>query len=245
MLRTELVEYLDSYLQVPVMEDFSNNGLQVEGASGVGLVAFAVDACQVTIDRAADLGAQMLVVHHGLFWGHPLPVVGPHRRRVKSLLDSNCSLYAVHLPLDGHKEVGNNVQLARVLGLEVTGPFREIGVGTIAPEGLSVEDLLQRVQQSLGIQPRLQSEGSGEVHRVAVMSGRATGEISIAAQEGFDTLITGEPLHDVFHDPAEYGINVIFAGHYATETLGLQALADHLEARFELETTFIDAPTGL
>jgi len=245
MLRTDLVAYLDSYLQVPETEDISNNGLQVEGADEVGLVAFAVDACQVTIDRAAQLGAQMLVVHHGLFWGHPLPLVGPHRQRVKSLLDSNCSLYAVHLPLDGHREVGNNVQLARELGLEAIGRFRDIGVEAVAPEGLDLDDLMQRVRQSLQVQPQLLSGGGHEVHRVALISGRATKEISIAAEEGFDTFITGEPLHDIYHDPDEYGINVIFAGHYATETLGLQALSGHIEDRFGLETTFIDAPTGL
>ena len=243
--RTELIAYLDSYLEIHAMDDFSSNGLQVEGAQYVELAALAVDACQITIDKAAELGAQMLIVHHGLFWGEPLFLVGPHLRRVRSLLDANCSLYAVHLPLDAHNEVGNNVQLAHILSLEVTGPFGDVGVATTAPEGLLLERLVSGVRHSLGIEPQVFAGGGAEIRHVALMSGRATREISLAAQQGFDTFITGEPVHDIYHEPEEYGINVVFAGHYATETLGLKALSEHLAAKFDLQTAFIDAPTGL
>ena len=118
MNRDALVSYLDDYLGVRAAQDTSDNGFQVEGADEVSRLAFAVDTCQETIEGAIAGGAQMLIVHHGLFWGKPLRIVGPHRRRVKALLDGHCSLYAVHLPLDRHAEVGNNAQLARLLGVQ-------------------------------------------------------------------------------------------------------------------------------
>jgi len=243
--RTTLVQYLDSYLKIEEIEDTSNNGLQVEGTVEVRCVAFAVDACQVSIDAAIAAGAQMLIVHHGLFWSKPLPLVGPHRRRVKALLDADCSLYAAHLPLDVHPEVGNNVELARLLGLTVAGDFGDVGVVAHAPAGLTLSALVEQVEAVLGFTPRVQACGPETVQRVAIVSGGPARNIAKAAQAGCDTYLTGEPSHSVYHDPAEYGINVIFAGHYATEKVGLQALARHLEAKFGLETTFIDLPTGL
>lgn len=245
MQRSALVQHLNSYLKTEEIEDVSNNGLQVEGAAEVHRVAFAVDGCHAAIEAAIAAGAQMLIVHHGLFWGRPLPLAGPHRRRVKALLDADCSLYAVHLPLDGHPEVGNNVELARQLGLKVMGSFSDVGVEARAPSGLTLSVLVEQIEAELRVRPRVQGCGPEIVRRVAIMSGRVPREIARAAEAGCDTLITGEPLHDVYHDPAEYGINVIFAGHYATEKVGLQALARHLETTFGLETTFIDLPTGL
>ncbi len=150
MNRDDLVLYLDNYLDVHALKDYADNGLQVEGADKVTKLAFAVDACQETIDGAIAAGAQMLVVHHGLFWGKPLLIVGPHRRRVYALLDAGCSLYAAHLPLDRHPEVGNNAQLARLLGLTVTGELGEAfgaAVGVIAEAGgsLAREQLVARL----------------------------------------------------------------------------------------------------
>jgi len=245
MKREALVRYLDNYLKIAESEDPSDNGLQVEGDSEVRRVAFAVDVSQAAVDAAIAADAQMLIVHHGLFWGRPVLLVGPHQRRVKALLSADCSLYAVHLPLDLHPEVGNNVQLARLLGLRVTGPFGDVGVEAEAEAGLTLGELERRVESALGIVPRVQAGGPAEVQRAAIVTGRVPREIAGAALAGFDTLITGEPLHDVFHDPAEYGINVVFAGHYATERVGLRALARHLETELGVETIFIDLPTGL
>ena len=135
MQREALVTYLDDYLGCRGTTDYSDNGLQVEGGDEVTRLAFAVDACQETIVGAVAAGAQMLIVHHGLFWGKVLRIVGPHRRRVQALLDGGCSLYAAHLPLDRHPEVGNNAQLARLLGLTVVGGLGEafgLPVGVIA-----------------------------------------------------------------------------------------------------------------
>jgi len=244
MQRTDLVRYLDSYLRVAEIEDVSANGLQVEGCATVGRLAFAVDACQATIEAAVAGAAQMLIVHHGLFWGQPLALVGPHHRRIKALLDADCSLYAVHVPLDVHPEVGNAVCLARQLGLTVVGDYGAVGVEARPPAGLTRAMLADHTAALLGASPTVLSGGPEAVERIAIVPGRAPREIARAAETGYDTLITGEQLHDVHHHAAEYGINVIFAGHYATETVGLRALADHLRAQFGLETMFIDLPTG-
>jgi dinuclear metal center YbgI/SA1388 family protein len=250
MKRDALVAYLDEYLGTRTTQDRSNNGLQVEGAGEATRLAFAVDACQASIDGAVGAGAQMLVVHHGLFWGEPLPIVGPHRRRVRALLDADCSLYGVHLPLDRHPEVGNNVELARLAGLTPIGQMGEasgqlVGIVAEAPPGLALSTLAARIAAFTGGPPLVQACGPDTVRRVGVISGGAARWIEEAASRECDTFFTGETSHGHFHAAAEYGINVIYAGHYATETVGLHALARHLQARFGLETGFIDQPTGM
>jgi dinuclear metal center YbgI/SA1388 family protein len=245
MKTSRLVQYLNSTLKIEEFDDISNNGLQVEGADETEHVALAVDACQATVDAAIACGAQMLVVHHGLFWGRPLFLTGPHRKRVKALLDAGCSLYAAHLPLDAHPEMGNNSELARLLGLDITGRFSDVGVEAQAPPGLSLDQLVTQVETITGSDPRVFAWGPSAVRRVAIMSGRASREVEAAARSGCDTLVTGEPLHEMYHEASELGINVVFAGHYATERVGLAALARRLETELDLETTFIDVPTGL
>jgi len=250
MQRDVLVAYLDEYLNIHTIKDYGENGLQVEGVDEITRLAFAVDANQSTIDGGIASGAQMLIVHHGLFWGKPLMIVGPHRRRVQALLVAGCSLYAVHLPLDGHPEVGNNAQLAGLLDLTVTGGFGEalgntIGVLAAAPPGLTLAQLASRVQAVLGQPPLVLPGNSDQVQTVGIISGAAAGDISEAARAGCDTFITGETTHAHYHDAAEYGINVIYTGHYASETVGVKALAVHLKTRFGLPGSFIDRPTGL
>jgi dinuclear metal center YbgI/SA1388 family protein len=248
MQREALVTFLDDYLGCRGTTDYSDNGLQVEGSDDVTRLAFAVDACQETIAGAVAAGAQMLIVHHGLFWGKVLRVVGPHRRRVQALLDGDCSLYAAHLPLDRHPEVGNNAQLARLLGLTVTGGLGEafgLPVGVIASATTPRAALVARLAASLGVSPLVLPEGPEHVRRVGIISGGAARDIATAAAAGCDTYITGETSHSSYHDAAEYAINVIYAGHYATETVGLKALATHLDVQFALPSTFIDRPTGL
>ena len=251
MRRDDLVAYLDDYLSVRATPDRSNNGLQVEGVAEVTHVAFAVDACQASIDGAIAAGAQMLVVHHGLFWGEPLPIVGPHRRRVRTLLDADCSLYGVHLPLDRHPDVGNNVELARLAGLTPIGQMGEasgqlVGIVAEAPPALALDELVARIAAFTGGPPLVHAGGPHLVRRVGVISGGAARWIEEAVTRGCDTFFTGETSHTHYHAATEYGINVIYAGHYATETVGLHALARHLrQAQFGLQTTFIDAPTGM
>lgn len=250
MNRDALVTYLDDYLDCRGSADYSDNGLQVEGGAEITRLAFAVDACQETIEGAIAADARMLIVHHGLFWGKVLRVVGPHRRRVKALLDGGCSLYAAHLPLDRHPEVGNNAELARLLGLTVTGGLGEafglpVGVIATAPAPLTRATLVARLAASLGVTPLVLPGGPEQVRTIGIISGGAARDIVDAAAAGCDTYITGETSHSSYHDATEYGVNVIYAGHYATETVGLQALAAHLAARFDLACNFIDRPTGL
>ncbi len=247
----ELIAYLDEYLRVREIEDTSQNGLQVEGVAEVRRVAFAVDACQAAADGAVAGKAQLLIVHHGLFWEKPRRLVGPLFRQVRTLMLGGCGLYAAHLPLDAHPEVGNNAELARKLGLRDLRPFGryhgvDIGVaGTLDPP-LPISTLIGRLIQTLHVPPvRVLAQGTPEARRVAVISGDAVSMLEEVVQAGLDTFITGETRHWAFHPVAELGVNVLFAGHYATEAVGLKALARHLEEKFGLETLFLDLPTGM
>ncbi|MBC7226742.1 MAG: Nif3-like dinuclear metal center hexameric protein [Thermoflexales bacterium] len=247
----KLITYLDEYLRVREIEDTSQNGLQVEAPAEMRKVAFAVDACQAAADGAVAAKAQLLVVHHGLFWEKPRRLVGPLFRQARTLILGGCGLYAAHLPLDAHPEVGNNAELARQLGLRDVRPFGryhgvEIGAaGTLEPP-LPIPTLIGRLIQVLRVPPvRVLAHGTPEARRVAVISGDAVSMLEQVAEAGLDTFITGEARHGAFHSVAELGVNVLFAGHYATEAVGLQALARHLEEKFGLETVFLDLPTGM
>jgi len=256
MKREELITYLDNYLRVKEIEDSSQNGLQVEGpeevtADNLAKVAFAVDSCQAAFERAVATGAQLLIVHHGLFWDKPLRLVGPIFQRVKTLIEGGCGLYAVHLPLDFHPEVGNNAELARLLELKDTRAFGEyhgstIGIGGALEPPIWLDVLVERLARATGGPPvRVLAHGPAEVSRVGCISGGAAFLMDQVADAGFDTFVTGETSHSFFHQAAERGLNVVHGGHYATETLGVKALARHLEEKFGLETTFLDIPTGM
>ena len=250
MKRDELVAYLDDYLQLDAFQDSSDNGLQVEGAAEVQRLAFAVDAGLAAFEEARAAQAQMLIVHHGLFWGKPVRVTGIHRRRLKTLLDADISLYAAHLPLDSHATVGHSATLARWLALEETAPFGEykglaVGVAGRLPRPRSLTDLVAAVEDLLG-RPvvAVWPFGPDEVRRVGIVSGGGASLVEQAAKAGVDVYLTGEVGHSYYHQARELGQNVIFAGHYATETVGLKALAEHLSSRFGLESRFLDLPTG-
>jgi dinuclear metal center YbgI/SA1388 family protein len=250
MKRNELVAYLDDYLQVKTIEDDSNNGLQVEGAEQVTRLAFAVDAGLAAIEAAREAGAQMLVVHHGFFWGKPLMVTGVHRNRLGQLFDGDLSLYAVHLPLDFHPEVGNNATLARWLDLEDVAPFGEYqgqpaGFAGQLPAALPLAQFVAQVEKLLG-EPvvKVWTFGSGTVQRVGIISGGAGFLVDQAAEAGVDVYLTGEVSHSFYHQARELELDVVFGGHYATETVGLKALANHLVTQLGLETIFLDLPTG-
>jgi dinuclear metal center YbgI/SA1388 family protein len=250
MKRDELVAYLDDYLQIETIDDRSNNGLQVEGKDEVTRLAFAVDASLAAFEAARSARAQMLVVHHGLFWGEPVLVTGIHRQRLGLLLEAGISLYAVHLPLDFHQEVGNNAVLARWLDLQEAGPF---GVYKSHPAGItgrlsspvSLEGFVERVERVLG-EPvvGVWPFGPTTIRRVGIASGGTGSLVDQAAQAGVDVFLSGEVSHIVYHQAQELGLNVVYGGHYATETAGLKALAAHLAARFALDTVFLDLPTG-
>jgi dinuclear metal center YbgI/SA1388 family protein len=246
----DLVRYLDDYLRTGEVGDDPTalNGLQVENAGEVQNVAVAVDGCQAVIDQAAERAADLLIVHHGLFWSGLEPVVGRHFRRIAALIRHGIALYAAHIPLDRHPEVGNNVVLARRLGMEVRGWFGEhrgSALGTWGELDLPRQALAGRLAEILGAPPRLIAGGPERVRRVGIITGSAGSMIKQARDAGLDSFITGEGQHWTYFDAEELGVNVFYAGHYATETLGVKALAEHIAERFQLPWSFIDHPTGL
>lgn len=251
MQHDELIDYLNEYFRVEDIEDKSLNGSQIQGPDDVTRVALAVDGCQASFERAVEEQAQLLIVHHGLFWGDPLPLVGPHFRRVRTLIEGGCGLYAVHLPLDLHPEVGNNAEMVRRLGLEERVPFGEyhgvkIGFAGRFDPPLDISTLIGRLVEALERPPiRVLDYGPEQIEDVGCVSGGAASMMDQVADAGLDAYITGETSHTFFHEAVERGLNVLFAGHYATETLGVKALARHLEERFELDTVFVDIPTGM
>ncbi len=254
----QIVAYLDDYLRIRELPDERNavNGLQVENGGRVGSIVAAVDASQATIDgvTADRAEAPLLLVHHGLLWDGNVPVTGRRYRRLSALLEHDIALYAAHIPLDLHPEVGNNVVLAERLGIAVDGWFgsyhgSSIGVWGHVPAVLASRDALvaelDRVLGTFAPGAKLIPGGPERVSKVGIVTGGAGGMIAAARDAGLDTFITGEGPHHTYFDAVEWGLNVIYAGHYATETLGVQALASRLAERFDLEWEFHDHPTGL
>jgi dinuclear metal center YbgI/SA1388 family protein len=246
----QLADYLDSYLKTSEIGDYPEavNGLQVENSGSVTRLAVAVDACQTVIDRAADLGADLLVVHHGLFWRGLEPLTGRHGMRVRKLVHSDTALYSAHLPLDLHPDIGNNAVLAKMLRLEGIEPFAEAkgqSIGLCGRLSLPLREFTARVSHCLGVAPRVIAAGPDRTDLVGVVSGGGGGLIRQACDAGLDTYLTGEGAHHTYFDAEEWGLNVVYAGHYATETVGVKALAEHLGRQFGLPWDFIDHPTGM
>ncbi|WP_425147239.1 Nif3-like dinuclear metal center hexameric protein [Deinococcus sp.] len=243
---SELTAWLDTYLKVADFKDWSNNGLQVEGNSTVTRIAASVDTSLRSIEEAIASGADLMVVHHGLFWNKPRMVSGPHRRRLQTALDAGLSIYAAHLPLDAHPEVGNNAMIASALSLQGAQPFAEIGQMGELPFEQTLQEFAERVQKLTGEICLVHGGGGGTgVRRLGVVSGSGAGYIEEAARLGLDTLLTGEPEHKHFHDAFELGLNVVYAGHYETEVFGVRALAARLAEQFGLPWQFLHLPTGL
>jgi len=243
-----LVEYLDSYLRIGGHPDYPTalNGLQVEGRPEVQRVCAAVDASEAAIDAAIERGADVLLVHHGLFWDGLRPVTGRRRRKLAKLLGSELSLFSVHLPLDAHVEVGNCILLARALGLEPGGRFgahQGVDIGWWGATDLGRDELARRAELVLAGPVRVIPGGPDRVQRVGVVTGSGA-LVEDAARLGLDTVVTGEGPHHVAIDAVELGVNVLYGGHYATETFGVRALAGHLGERFGLAHDFLDLPTG-
>src|SRR5690606_913804 len=211
-------------------------------------IGVAVDASEASIRAAAGRGCDVLIVHHGLFWDGNVPVTGRRYRRLRLLIERGIALYSAHLPLDVHPEVGNNVVLARELGMMVEGTFGDykgMPVGVWGRLALSREALAARLDEVLGGRVRLLPGGPERLERVGVLTGAGGGMIAEAIAAGLDALVTGEGAHHTYFDAIEGGINVYYGGHYATETWGVRALAAHLSERFGVPTEFIDLPTGL
>lgn len=243
-LKTLLAE-IDRYLEPAKINDYCPNGLQVEGRDSVQRIVTGVTACQALLDAAADMNADMVLVHHGFFWKNENPcVVGMKQRRLKTLLINEMSLVAYHLPLDIHPEVGNNAQLAQRLGLLIDGPLeannpRSIGLIGHLPEPLQPADFAAHVGRALGREPLLVA-GNAPIKRVAWCTGGAQGYIEHAIAAGVDAYITGEVSESTVHSARENGLSFLAAGHHATERYGVQALGNWLAQRFALEHLFIE-----
>jgi dinuclear metal center YbgI/SA1388 family protein len=243
-----LVEYLDGYLRIATHPDYPTalNGLQVEGASELRRICAAVDASEAAIDAALAREAQLLIVHHGLFWDGLRPVVGRRHRKLAKLIEGRLGVFSVHLPLDAHVEVGNCILLARALGIEPAGRFgtyQGTDIGWWGEVDLDRGALERRAAAVLGGPVRTLAAGPARVRRVGVLTGSGA-MVEDAARLGIDTVVTGEGPHHVAIDAAELGVNVLYGGHYATETFGVRALAAHLGERFGLGHEFLDLPTG-
>lgn len=248
-----VVAAMEKELRVAAVPDYPGalNGLQVASRHGrVTRVAAAVDACETVISRAVAAGVDLLLVHHGLFWSGAQRLDGPMFRKVASAIEGGLAIYSSHLPLDVHPVLGNNAQLAAALGLKKTSPFfpwKGIDLGLRAAVNLDRADLVERVRAAVGGGAvHLCAGGPARVRRLGLITGGAGSEIAAAAAEGIDTFLTGEGPHWSYTMAEELGVNVLYAGHYATETFGVRALGRWLERKFRLPATlFIDHPTGL
>ena len=239
--RDEIIAFADELLDIGSFRDYGPMGMQVVGADQVEKVVCGVSASRELFERAAGAGAQLVLVHHGLFWeNEPRTVDRRMKGRLQALFDADLTLAAYHLALDAHPEVGNNVLLAREIGLEVERPFAAIGVGGSLPGGVSVEELVSRVTRAVGRKPLVFAEGPDRVERAAVVTGGAARHLPEAAQQGYDALITGEAAEPTMMTARELGIHFVAAGHYATERLGVQALAARIADRFGVEWEFVE-----
>jgi dinuclear metal center YbgI/SA1388 family protein len=246
----EIGEYCDSYMRIGEIQDYENalNGVQVENSGTVKKIAAAVDVSTHTLQDAAKCGANLLIVHHGMFWLGLRPVTTALRRQLKFAFENDIAIYSVHLPLDLHPEVGNNVLVMRAIGFEDSEPFfEEKGslLGRRATGDIALNELVKRLEKAVAGPVKTIAFGPKTVQRLGVITGAAGSEIERIAGEGIDTFITGEAPHWAAIAAAEMGLNLLLAGHYATETFGVKALAAHLAGKFQLDWQFIDLPTGL
>lgn len=245
-----IIRHLDKYLRHAEVGDYSGawNGLQIENGGAVRKIGAAVDACAWTIERAVERGVSLLLVHHGLFWNGVQPLAGAARRKVQAALDGDLAIYSSHLPLDRHPVVGNSALLARALGFKKLAPFFEAKgqpIGWQTRAALPREMLARRLEQVLGAPPHLCPGGPAKTARIGIVTGGAGAEVARAAEAGVDTFITGEGPHHSYTLAEELGVNLFYAGHYATETFGVKALAARVARKFRVPWEFIDHPTGL
>lgn len=245
-----LVKHCDVLLRTAAIGDYDGaaNGLQVANRGAVTRIAATVDASLATVRLALAAKADLLIVHHGLFWSPSHPWTGPKYELLRALIENNLAVYSSHLPLDAHPKLGNNAQLCAALGFKKLRPFfashgQAIGFQTVM--NISLAELSARLARATGIPPRVIPGGPKLCRRIGIVTGGAGGDLKIAAAEGVDTFITGEGPHWTYALAEELGLNVLYGGHYATETFGVKALAAHLSKKFHVPWTFLDHPTGL
>ncbi len=245
-----IVRYCDRLLRTEQFTDWEGavNGLQTGNRGGVRRIAAAVDASLATVRMAIASGADLLLVHHGLFWGPTQPWTGRRYEMLRLLLDHDLAVYSSHLPLDAHPRLGNNARLCAALGFKKLRPFffekgRFLGFQT--KTNITRTELVKRLERAVGRKPALLPGGPTVCRRIGVVTGGAGSHLKLAAGEGVDTFITGEGPHWTFGLAEELGVNALYGGHYATETFGVKALAAELSRRFRVPWQFLDHPSGL
>ncbi len=250
--RDDLIADLDSLLEPEAFRDLGPNGLQVPGVDEVRRVVTGVTASRALIEAAIERDAQLVLVHHGLFWDfHPTGLSPILAERLRPLFRHDVNLAAYHLPLDGHEAVGNNALLAEHLGCSSHAPFgtgfgRPIGrVGSFGAGGIDASTLFERVAETCGRPPLVFDAGPERVVRIGIVSGSAAKSLPEAIAAGLDAFLTGEPAEHVMADAREAGIHFIAAGHYATETFGVRALGDRLAREFGVDHVFVDLPNPI
>lgn len=244
MHRQQLQQHLNTLLQVEHYRDYAPNGLQVEGKTDISKVVCGVTASQELIEQAIAVQADAIIVHHGYFWkAEDAAITGMKQRRIKALLANDINLYAYHLPLDGHAELGNNARLAALWDVKDAAPTAEFELlWTGQLPSLSVADFSAKLTQTLQRQPLVISGGEHPIRRLAWCSGGAQGYLPQAASLGVDAYVSGEVSEKTYHEAREYGVHYFAAGHHATERGGVQALTAYLNNTLKLSAQFIDCP---
>ncbi len=247
-----IIGYLDQLLQPTAYDDYGPNGLQVPGKDEIQTVVTGVSANADLFTRAREEGADLVLVHHGLFWGGPpRPLDRASKRRLQLLFDADMALAAYHLPLDGHLEVGNNALLAAALGAGDLEPFAAHGRATIgvrarfADDGLAPAELVARVRAATEREPLAFTDGPEAVRTIGISSGASADYLDDAIAEGLDAFLTGEPTERSMARAREAGVHFLAAGHYATETFGVRALGERLAERFGVRHVFVDVPNPI
>ena len=247
---TAIVKHCDQLLRTKEAGDYGGavNGLQAGNSGAVTRIAAAVDASLATVKLAIAAKADLMIVHHGLFWSPSHPWTGKKYELLRLLVENNLAVYSSHLPLDAHPRLGNNAQLCAALGLKNLRPFfvtHGQPIGFQSRTKISRAKLAAKLARATGAKPRI-IPGGGEIcQRIGLVTGGAGGDLKLAVDEGVDTFITGEGPHWTYALAEELGINVFYGGHYATETFGVRALAAELSKKFKLPWEFLDHPTGL
>ena len=245
-----LVTHADKILNPAGIGDYDGavNGLQVENSGQVTRIAAAVDASLATVRLAIKAKADLMIVHHGLFWSPSHPWTGKKHELIRLLIEDDIAIYSSHLPLDAHPKFGNNAQLCAALGLKKLQPFfasHGQTIGLQATTNISRDELAVRLARATGVKPLVIPGGAATCRRIGVVTGGAGGDLKTAGVEGVDTFITGEGPHWTYALAEELEMNVFYGGHYATETFGVKALSAYLSNKFRVPWTFLDHPTGL
>ena len=253
---TTLAAYLDELLDSPRISDYPGavNGLQLSNDGPIRKIAAAVDFSSRSVAAAIEADANLLLVHHGMFWGGVKPITGTHFRRLRSLIQNDIAVYSSHLPLDRHPTFGNNVLLSRELGLEPDeefARFKTVPIGVRGHTSISTLELVERARHFAAqhggqvVVSGLSADAVTKSWAMCTGGGASADTLEESVATGVDTLIVGEGPHWTAVEADELGISIIYAGHYATETLGVRALAQHLAEQFSIDWVPVHAPTGL